>query len=134
MRRLAVLPLLALASLVCTARVGHAAGADPAGDVCKSDIQKFCPNVTPGEGRILMCLQSHIDQISPECRGAIDAGKKKIKKAADACREDAEKFCAGIEPGGGRVAMCLEQNFESLSPGCKQVMEQAKSRRRRGQQ
>ena len=134
MRRLGLLPLLALASLLCTAHVGHAAGADPAGDVCKADIQKFCPSVTPGEGRILMCLQSHIDQISPACRGAMEKGKTEVKEAADACRDDAEKFCAGIQPGGGRLAICLNRNFESLSPACKQVMEEARSKRRRGRQ
>jgi hypothetical protein len=134
MRTLAVFPLVALASLLCTTHVGHAVGADPAGSVCNEDIQKFCGDVTPGEGRILMCLQSHIDRISPECRGAMETGKKKVKEAADACREDAEKFCAGIQPGGGRIAICLKQNFESLSPACRQVMEQAASERRRGQQ
>ena len=133
MRTLAIFALVALASLLCTTYVGYAAGADPAGSVCKEDIQKFCGNVIPGEGRILMCLQSQIDQISPECRGAMEAGKKKVKEAADACREDAEKYCAGIQPGGGRIAICLKQNFESLSPACKQVMEQGASKRRSGQ-
>ena len=81
-----------------------------------------------------MCLLSQIDKISPECRGAMEAGKKKVKEASDACREDAEKFCAGIQPGGGRIAICLKQNLESLSPACKQVMEQEASKRRHGQQ
>jgi hypothetical protein len=133
MRGFAVFFLLTLACFLYPAHFGHAADADPARSVCKEDIQKFCPNVTPGEGRILMCLQSHIDQISPACRTAMEKGKKEVKEAADACRGDAEKFCAGIQPGGGRIAMCLKQNFEALSPACKQVMEQAGSRRRRGQ-
>lgn len=38
---------------------------------CSNDITEFCPNVTPGEGRVLACIQAYVDQVSPECRSAI---------------------------------------------------------------
>ena len=37
----------------------------------------------------------------------------------DACRADVEKLCAGIAPGGGRIAACLKANPAQVSPGCK---------------
>ena len=41
-------------------------------------------------------------------------------QAQDACRADAEKLCAGIPQGGGRVFACLRAHQEKLSPPCKQ--------------
>jgi hypothetical protein len=38
-----------------------------------------------------------------------------------ACAQDAQKFCAGVQPGGGRIVACLKQHKDSLSDGCKQV-------------
>jgi Cysteine rich repeat len=35
------------------------------------------------------------------------------------CRADIEKFCADVSRGGGRVAECLRQHYEDLSPECK---------------
>jgi hypothetical protein len=38
---------------------------------CESDIQKLCPGVQPGGGRILACLKQHRDQVSDGCRQAV---------------------------------------------------------------
>ncbi len=40
-------------------------------------------------------------------------------RAEDACRADVERLCAGIPPGGGRVAACLKANQAQVSPACK---------------
>lgn len=42
--------------------------------------------------------------------------------AAGACQEDREKLCAGIEPGEGRIARCMHDNLERVSPACKEQM------------
>ncbi|OAF17136.1 cysteine rich repeat-containing protein [Bradyrhizobium neotropicale] len=39
-----------------------------------------------------------------------------------ACGGDINSLCAGIAPGGGRIAQCLASNAASLSPACKQVL------------
>jgi pyruvate/2-oxoglutarate dehydrogenase complex dihydrolipoamide acyltransferase (E2) component len=41
-------------------------------------------------------------------------------RAQDACRADAEKLCAGIRPGEGRILACLHGSQAQLSPACKQ--------------
>ena len=42
------------------------------------------------------------------------------------CRADIERFCPGIQPGGGRIGKCLKPHAQELSPEC---MEAAKARR-----
>jgi hypothetical protein len=38
---------------------------------CHQDAQKLCKEVQYGQGRIMNCLQEHIDQVSPTCKGAL---------------------------------------------------------------
>lgn len=38
---------------------------------CNSDVQKFCPAVQPGGGRIVRCLAANQEKISPVCRDSI---------------------------------------------------------------
>ncbi len=40
-------------------------------------------------------------------------------RGEDACRADAERLCAGIPEGKGRIAACLKTNTAKLSPACK---------------
>jgi hypothetical protein len=39
-----------------------------------------------------------------------------------ACGGDINTLCAGVAPGGGRIAQCLAGNAASLSPACKEVL------------
>ena len=36
--------------------------------ICVWDIERFCPDVAPGGGRILGCLQQNLDSLSPTCK------------------------------------------------------------------
>jgi len=38
---------------------------------CHADAKRLCEGVPYGEGRIITCLQEHMDQVSPECKGAM---------------------------------------------------------------
>ncbi|MGY8665662.1 hypothetical protein Q3C01_25325 [Bradyrhizobium sp. UFLA05-109] len=39
-----------------------------------------------------------------------------------ACGGDVRTLCAGVAPGGGRIAQCLATNAATLSPACKEVL------------
>lgn len=51
------------------------------------------------------------------------AGTALAASAADSpCRDDARKFCASVQPGGGRAVACLKEHEVDLSPACKAAL------------
>jgi hypothetical protein len=57
-------------------------------------------------------------QVTPE-------QKERARAVARACRADAQKFCQGIEPGGGRLLTCLKGREAELSTGCRDALKGA---------
>ena len=55
----------------------------------------------------------------------LSAGVALAQTAAEreACQADFEKYCAGVQPGGGRVVECLSKHLDQLTPQCKTVVE-----------
>lgn len=51
---------------------------------------------------------------------AVTAVPAHAQRGQGPCREDIQKFCAGIQPGGGRYRDCLQQHAAELSPACQQ--------------
>jgi len=42
--------------------------------ICVFDMQRFCPDTPPGRMRMLKCLESHHDDLSPNCKAQLDSG------------------------------------------------------------
>jgi hypothetical protein len=42
--------------------------------------------------------------------------------AAKACIADVKKNCAGVEPGGGRIADCIKKQIGDVSAPCKELL------------
>jgi multidrug efflux system outer membrane protein len=40
--------------------------------ICAADIEKFCPGIVPGEGRLLKCLKGSINSLTTACREKVD--------------------------------------------------------------
>jgi len=38
-----------------------------------------------------------------------------------ACKDDVEKHCKDVKPGGGRILRCLKEHEADLSAGCKEA-------------
>jgi hypothetical protein len=114
------------AGVLLAAPLAFAQGIEP-GKACKADLEKICPGVEPGHGRILACLEGKTDQLSQACK---DDVSKKLVKFYKACKPDADKFCATVERGQGRVMQCLSDNEASLSTGCKNVWGKAKAKKK----
>ena len=52
-------------------------------EACKADVEKFCPGITPGGGRLMECMKPHRKEVSDECKAArkADHDAKKAKTA-----------------------------------------------------
>ena len=112
-----------------------AAGFKKLETACGEDVKKFCSTVTPGEGRLMYCMQAHEDKISDGCASTLDEVAYQAEEAADnlreavnACRGDIEKVCATTQPGQGRLAACLATNKTSVSKGCADAVQKFQDR------
>ncbi len=54
--------------------------------------------------------------------------RDEFRLTREACGPDYRTYCQGVQPGGGRALTCLEANAQSLSPGCRQALMEAKQR------
>ena len=96
---------------------------------CKMEIEKYCSQVTPGQGRILACLYAHEDKLSAKCEYALYDAAVQLERAvaalsyvANECNADLEKYCESIEPGKGRLLDCLDKHDKQVSKRCKQAI------------
>ncbi len=96
---------------------------------CKVDIESFCSQVTPGQGRLLHCMAAHEDKISGQCSYALYQAATALEQMASAiayvarqCKMDIETLCGDVKEGDGRIMMCLDENAEEVSAGCQQAV------------
>jgi Spy/CpxP family protein refolding chaperone len=85
---------------------------------CAEDAKKLCAGMQPGGGRIAKCMKEHEGELSPACQDAMKKAEQRLKEFSDECKPDAEKFCKGIRPGGGRILACLKSHQSELAPAC----------------
>src|ERR1019366_10714037 len=67
------------------------------------------------------CLLLSITISSASFAGAQAGGPPSLAAIRAACADDAQKLCAGVQPGGGRIVACLREHKDSLSDRCKQA-------------
>jgi len=96
---------------------------------CKLELEKYCKNVTPGEGRILACLYAYGDKLSPKCEYALYDAAAQLERAvaalsyvANECDEDLDRYCGAVAPGEGRLLNCLEKKSKQLTKRCKEAL------------
>jgi hypothetical protein len=70
-------PTLATALIVIAAATAQAQAATAARprEACAADLQKFCPGVQPGGGRVKQCLRPHRDALSTSCAAALETAR-----------------------------------------------------------
>jgi len=101
---------------------------------CAKDIKKYCSTVTPGEGRMIYCMQAHEDKISTNCAFELGEAATSVQTAADAlkdsviaCRAEINGVCGKTVPGQGRIAACLLSNKSTASAGCAEAIQKIES-------
>ena len=88
------------------------------GKACKSDREKFCPGLKPGDGKLGACMKEHAAELSPECAAAVEAGKQARKAIHENCKADIAKFCADATKEHGAIGKCLEGHASGLEQPC----------------
>ncbi|AAU91360.1 putative cysteine rich repeat domain protein [Methylococcus capsulatus str. Bath] len=97
---------------------------------CKAELDKFCKDVMPGDGRQLACLYAYQDKLSTRCEYAIYDAAAQLQREVNAlsyvaaeCDDDLDKYCANVDPGEGRLLACLEKNEAKVSSRCEQAIQ-----------
>jgi hypothetical protein len=87
-----------------------AAAAERIQSACRTELQNFCSTVTPGEGRLLLCMQAHEDKLGNQCQLAlfeasrnIQQAARRVERVADACWSDIQTHCGG----GSSIVQCM---------------------------
>ena len=120
---------LCLVFMVATVASAGESLVDTVAKGCEKELNSYCTNVTPGEGRILACLYAHGDKLSGQCEYALYDAAVQLERAvaalsylANECDADLEKYCSSVNPGQGRLIDCLEKNSKNISKRCKQAV------------
>ena len=124
--------LLLTLSMILLFSVSALAGDDLVQTVvngCKKELDTYCKDVTPGQGRGLACLYAHGDKLSGQCEYALYDAASQLERAVAAlsyvvneCKADLEKVCSGVPAGQGRLLDCIEKNSSQVSGRCKQAI------------
>ena len=132
MKRRGIIATIACVGLFLCASIPAQAGDDLVQTVidgCKKELDTYCKDVTPGQGRVLACLYAHSDKLSGKCEYALYDAAAQLERAVAAlsyvvneCADDLDQFCTGVAAGEGRLLQCLEKNDPKVSGRCKQAI------------
>ncbi len=96
---------------------------------CKAELETYCKDVTPGDGRILACLYAYGDKLSGQCEYALYDAAVQLERAvaalayvANECADDLDQYCSDVAMGQGRLLKCLEKSDKKVSQRCKQAL------------
>ena len=98
-------------------------------NACEGDLQKYCSQVTPGNGRLLHCMAAHEDKISGQCEYAfyqaatlLEQLSVAIRYFAQECKTEIETLCSDVVVGDGKMLACLDEHEEDVGEGCKKAI------------
>lgn len=98
---------------------------------CATEIETYCSQVSPGEGRLLACFYAHEDKLSGKCQFALytadlelEAAMAALEYVANECRDDILAHCGEVQVGEGRVIECLKSNSGDVSESCMTAVNQ----------
>ena len=112
---------------LCAADIGPV---EAAVEDCRKDIETYCNNVRPGEGRLLSCLYAHKDQLALGCAYDLSNATPELRQTVEAfvyvsreCKNDLAAYCALSRLGEGKMLDCLNSQ-RGLSERCSQALQE----------
>jgi hypothetical protein len=119
--------------------------------VCGDDLGKLCAGIPPGGAAGWACLQANAASAAPACRQAVEAvtgaagappsaapanaasrpmsRQQALIRLRAACALDLRARCPAVTTADDRMAGCLEQSAEGLSPRCASALAAARQAR-----
>lgn len=98
-------------------------------EACEDDLNQYCSEVTPGEGRLLHCVAAHEDKLSGQCEFALYQAASLLNElaasiayVAQSCETEIRTVCSGVAAGEGRIFDCLDENNEQVGETCKKAI------------
>lgn len=55
--------------------------------------------------------------------------RQQMLEVRSACEADVQRLCNGVQPGGGKLMQCLQQNASSVSETCSAKLMEIKAAR-----
>ena len=99
---------------------------------CIVELEKLCEGTQAGGAR-RQCIKDNESKLSPLCQRQMEAMAARIKEDMQhfrtACADDVKQFCPAIQPGGGNVLQCLEDNYKEVSETCYQALKRFQTRK-----
>ena len=96
---------------------------------CEGDLEQYCSQVTPGNGRLLYCVAAHEDKLSGQCSYALYEAAAlledlsvAIEYVAVSCETEIETLCKDVALGEGRILECLVENEAAVGETCKKAV------------
>ena len=107
---------------------------------CRKDIETYCKNIRPGEGRLLTCLHAHEGRLTPRCADDLNNASTDLQQAIEAlayvsreCRDDLAAYCAAPRrPQDGTLLDCLNKQSR-LSLHCSEALNEVGLRQPMGE-
>jgi hypothetical protein len=121
--------VLSLVLLVAMPVIAEQSLVKSVADGCKTELESYCKDVTPGNGRVLACLYAHGDKLSGQCEYALYDAAAQLERAvaalayvANECADDLNQHCSNVAVGQGRLLDCLEKNDKNISTRCRSAL------------
>jgi len=99
---------------------------------CIVELEKLCEAAQRGEAR-RKCFKDNESKLSPVCQRQMDDMAARIKEDMHhfrtACAGDVKQLCPDIQPSGGNVLQCLEENYKEVSENCYQALKHFQTRK-----
>jgi hypothetical protein len=97
-------------------------------DDCRKDIETYCSDIRPGEGRFLACLRAHENELTSECAYDLNNAPAELQQTIEGfvyvsreCKDDLAAYCALGRLEQGRLLDCLNRQ-RGLSVRCSQAL------------
>jgi hypothetical protein len=99
---------------------------------CGKDIEKLCPGVNLGSGRLRNCLDQKQASVSGQCKGDMARAFDGMQRRAQArvavlkiCERDGLRLCGSVQKGDGQILECMILAQRSVSAKCNQAITDA---------